>query len=59
MDHQEAVCLARARGRAYVRALAIARFGAKPDLDRRMQEVENAVLALNIRLAEECPEVDE
>ena len=59
MDHQEALCLVRARGRAYVRALALARLCAKPDLDRRMQDIENQVLALNVRLAEECPEVDE
>nr|DAK60637.1 MAG TPA: hypothetical protein [Caudoviricetes sp.] len=47
MDQIEKLCIVRARGKALARAIADARFGAKPELDSRLQEVQNAILTLN------------
>ena len=50
MDQIEKLCVVRARGKALARAIADARFGAKPELDSRLQEVQTAILTLNVWL---------
>lgn len=60
IQRTEALCLIAARGRAYVRLVALARFGASAELDDRLAQAENAVLALNAHLVSNglIPEAD-